>query len=123
MAKVTGPLMSFSASGTIGDALTFATWKGIEYCRQWFIPGNPQTAKQVNIRTALALVVAFWQSIAGSEHAKWDVFASGTKMSGFNQMVRRGLKAYILDPGIDVVPTSVIYTGEPGAETWTWNAP
>jgi len=123
MAKVTGPLMSFSASGTIGDAITFATWKGIEYARQWFVPGNPQTAKQVNIRTALTLVVALWHDLPQEVKDIWDVFAEGTKMSGFNQWVRRGLKAYILDPGIDVVPTSVTCGDNPPDETWIWNAP
>lgn len=121
MARVTGPLMSFSASGTIGDAITFATWKGIEYCRQWFVPGNPQTAKQTNIRTAMSLCVAYWQVQSDPSKDGWNAFASGTKMSGFNQFVRRALIQYLIQIGIDVTPVSVaIDAVPPPGETWTW---
>jgi len=120
MAKVTGPLMSFSASGTIGDALTFATWKGIEYVRQWFIPGNPQTTKQVNLRTALTLAVALWQSYSDPTKAAWDAFAAGTRQSGFNQVVGRSLKAYITDHGTDVEVDGVSADQVAPGETWTW---
>lgn len=50
MAKVTGPLFSMSASGTLGKALVFAGWKGIGYCREWLKPSNPQTGSQGDVR-------------------------------------------------------------------------
>jgi hypothetical protein len=50
MAKVTGPLMSMSASGQIGKAIVFAGWKGINYVRQFVIPSNPQSADQGDVR-------------------------------------------------------------------------
>lgn len=50
MAKVTGPLMSMSASGKIGDAIVFSIWKGQAYVRQWLIPANPQSAGQGDTR-------------------------------------------------------------------------
>lgn len=123
MARVTGPLFSVSASGTVGKAFTFGIWKGIQYVREWFKPANPKTAKQVNVRDALTLAVAYWQSLPGAEQDKWDTYAEGTQMTGFNQLVRRGMNAYVLDPGVDVAPTNCAYVGEPGAEAWTWNAP
>jgi len=46
MAKVSGPLMSMSASGKIADAMVFASWKGVAYVRQWVIPANPQSSGQ-----------------------------------------------------------------------------
>jgi len=46
MAKVTGPLMSMSASGKIADAIVFFSWKGVNVVRQWLIPANPQSAGQ-----------------------------------------------------------------------------
>lgn len=46
MAKVTGPLMSMTASGKIGDAIVFAAWKGVAYVRQFVIPANPQSTSQ-----------------------------------------------------------------------------
>lgn len=50
MAKVTGPLMSFSASGKIGNAIVFFTWKGRDVVRQWLIPRNPEFPDQGDIR-------------------------------------------------------------------------
>lgn len=46
MAKVTGPLMSMSASGKIADSIVFFGWKGTNVVRQWLKPSNPQTATQ-----------------------------------------------------------------------------
>ena len=46
MAKVTGPLMSMSASGKVADAIVFSTWKGVAYVRQWLKPANPQSTGQ-----------------------------------------------------------------------------
>lgn len=46
MAKVTGPLMSMSASGKIADTIVFFAWKGIHVVREWLKPANPKTADQ-----------------------------------------------------------------------------
>jgi len=46
MAKVTGPLMSMSASGKLADSIVFSIWKGTAYVRQWLKPANPQSAGQ-----------------------------------------------------------------------------
>lgn len=46
MAKVTGPLMSMSASGKIANAIVFFPWKGIHVVREWLKPANPKTADQ-----------------------------------------------------------------------------
>ena len=46
MAKVTGPLMSMSASGKLANAIVFFPWKGIHVVREWLKPANPKTAGQ-----------------------------------------------------------------------------
>lgn len=53
MAKTTGPLYSMSASGKLGNALVYFTWKGIGVCREWLIPANPQSASQGKRRVIL----------------------------------------------------------------------
>jgi len=53
MAKVTGPLFSMSASGTLGNALVFSGWKGVKYVRQHVIPANPQSEDQGDARMIL----------------------------------------------------------------------
>jgi len=53
MAKVTGPLMSLDASGSVGKTITFSKWKGRNYVRQLTIPANPRTAGQLVTRIIL----------------------------------------------------------------------
>jgi len=53
MAKVTGPLMSMSASGKIADAIVFFGWKGTNVVRQWLKPSNPQSTSQGDTRIVM----------------------------------------------------------------------
>lgn len=53
MAKVTMPLMSGSASGSIGKNIVFFGWKGRAVVREWLKPANPESAKQGNARLIL----------------------------------------------------------------------
>jgi hypothetical protein len=53
MAKVTGPLYSMSASGSIGKAMVHFPWKGISVVREWLKPSNPQSADQGDVRLVL----------------------------------------------------------------------
>ena len=64
MAKVTGPLMSLEASGTIGDALTFSRWVGRPYVRRYSVPSNPQTLDQETHRNRFSAVgsITTWAS-------------------------------------------------------------
>lgn len=56
MAKVTGPLMSLDASGTVGKTATFSKWKGRNYVRLRVTPQNPQTEEQATSRTYLGAI-------------------------------------------------------------------
>lgn len=54
MAKVAGPFLSLSASGTVGNALTASSWKGIPTMRLKSTPSNPKTTDQMKNRAFLA---------------------------------------------------------------------
>lgn len=56
MAKVTGPLMSLDASGTVAKTTVFSKWKGRNYVRIRVTPRNPQTADQVATRGFLGVL-------------------------------------------------------------------
>lgn len=94
MARVTGPLFSMSASGQIGKAIVYATWKGIEWVREWVVPQNPQTALQVKIRAIWALGVQRWQIIGSSPQDGWETGAErkGKTQSGFNYFMSEYVK-------------------------------
>ena len=49
-AKVTGPLFSMSAKGSVGKAMVHFVWKGIHVVRQWLIPSNPKVPDQGDVR-------------------------------------------------------------------------
>ena len=55
MAKVSGPLMSMTASGSFAKTLTFAQRMGKSVVRHLVTPANPQTAGQVTSRNAVAV--------------------------------------------------------------------
>lgn len=56
MAKVTGPLMSLDASGTVGKTATFSKWKGQNYVRLRVTPRNPQSNDMAEARTKLGVI-------------------------------------------------------------------
>lgn len=91
MTRVTGPMFSLTASGTIGDVITYSSWKGLAYVRSRVIPANPQTAGQVSIRDTLTAGVSTWRDDAqvdATSRSSWDYYASGTGMSGFNRYIK-----------------------------------
>ena len=120
MAKISGPFLSMTASGTVGNVLTAAKWKGIAYMRKWFVPANPQTVKQTNIRLAMAISVAKWGVMTEVIQESFNTGAEGTSQSGFNLFVSRLLDAYITQLTIDVAPTSVGVTGNYPDEVIVW---
>lgn len=92
MAKVTTPLLSFSARGKIGDTLVYFPWKGIDAVRSYVIPANPNTAGQQTQRSRMQDAVDDWHNIGldADDVAAWNRYASSLTraMSGFNAFVR-----------------------------------
>ncbi len=67
---------------TIGDGFTFGSWKGIQWVREYFIPANPKTEKQVNVRTAMKIAVAYWtNSFSGTQKEYYNDEAVGKKLT------------------------------------------
>lgn len=101
MAKVTGPLQSFSASGKLANSIVFAAWKGVNYVRQYVIPTNPQSADQGNVRTMVAGTgracgKVSVGSVIDEKLADLGVIPSGQSKQSF-------LVKYILDHYLDSV--------------------
>ncbi len=121
MAKLTAPLMSFGASGKLGNSLVYSQWKGIPTARQYVTPANPQTVAQTAQRSLLASVVSIWRStkIDTVVRTAWNLLAStrGLQMSGFNvftsqicQLVAEVPAASICSAVTDDVANAVILT-------------
>ena len=54
MANVIGPLLSLGARKSVGEALTFANWKGLNTVRIKSSPSNPKTISQMSGRAFFA---------------------------------------------------------------------
>jgi hypothetical protein len=84
MAKVTGPLMSITASGTFGGTLVFAEWNGRAYVRKHVIPKNPKSAMQTGIRSLWKFLSSLWIEIAANTKLTWATIADPQQISNFN---------------------------------------
>ena len=120
MAKVKGPLFSLEASGSVAKTVVYSKWKGRQYVRQHTIPLNPQSTLQVNVRTAMTLLVAYWQTLAAGVTDLYDAEGKKFNYSGFNYFVKRGMAAYVIQLTTAVTPISVTVSGNPPAEIWIW---
>jgi len=102
MAKLTGPLFSLGASGSIAKTITFGKWKGIPTARQRVDPSNPNTADQQTQRGFMSLAVAFWRGFLTGTDGKssWntEATASGKAQSGFNSYTSAATKIQAQDP-------------------------
>jgi hypothetical protein len=96
MAKVTGPLLSLDASGSVASAMTFSRWKGINYVRQRVIPTYSNTTAQANVRKIVHDGSIAWKagstvggvSINSAYKLAYNEKASGMAMSGFNLFIK-----------------------------------
>lgn len=108
--KVQGPLMSFGASGTIGNMATFATWKGRPYVRQRVTPSNPRSDGQYVVRSMFSFLGKAW----GAEPVPpgpWQDLADQGKFSPFNAYQKFNMNQWtqgrppVIDPA-DIDPTA-----------------
>lgn len=95
MAKVTSPLMSLDASGTVADALVFSKWKGRNYVRQHVIPSNPQSTAQQAVREALGAGGRFNSLVEkGSPADLAEIAAAPSGQSGPSNFVKLQIQNY-----------------------------
>lgn len=131
MARTTGPLLSMDASGSVGNALTFAKWKGRNYVRRYAVPSNPQSTGQESIRAGMALYTAIYKNQTANVTSAFQSKADSEKYSVINAYVGTGLNSWkssilILANGAErgtwTSSGSVSVTGSAQQRgiTWTW---
>jgi len=87
MVKVTGPMMSLSASGTLANTATFAVWKGRPYVRNRVIPANPKSSGQTGMRAMFRYLAQAWAGIGASPQGTWATRAAAKAVSSFNEFM------------------------------------
>ncbi len=110
MAKVTGPLLSLGASGTIGQVQTYGKWRGIATVRRYVIPGNPKTTAQTLTRDIFTALGVRWKQGGPLMRAPWNRFAVGNPFLGVNQYMGKNINLTRGDADM------AAYIGSPGAK-------
>ena len=109
MAKLTGPLFSFTALGTIAKAITYSRWKGVGYARQRVIPANPNSLDQQETRNTFKMLSGMWKVMQALAQAPWDANATGRPYTGRNRFMGDNLEVLRGDATMDA------FLGSPGA--------
>lgn len=91
MAKTTAPLLSFDASGQIGESQVYSSWKGRSYARRYVVPANPNTAAQQLTRNAFAWLQGVTKYMGATLAAAWDAYASNNRFTRVNGVIKYNL--------------------------------
>ena len=99
MVKVTGPMFSLNASGTLADAVTFSNWKGRQYVRQRVIPANPKSDAQMGRRVMFGFLAQEWAGLPDGEKPAFKDLAENLNVSRFNAYVQFNMNRWGLFTG------------------------
>lgn len=93
MAKLKAPLLSFGATGTVGQALTVSRWKGLSVAKR--VPTHPdaKTAAQLVQRELYSHARDYWHTLTLGERASLLTEARPFHITGYNLLLRQ----YLLD--------------------------
>lgn len=91
MVRLTGPMMSMSASGSLGGVVVFSHWKGRAYGRQLVRPSNPKSGGQVSMRAFMKFLSQEWAGLSAPQKSSWDDLADTGVFSNFNAYTKHNL--------------------------------
>lgn len=107
MARLTAPLLSLGASGSIANSLVFATWKGIPYARVHVIPANPKSAKQQEVRGIFSTLAEMWKRMPQLARDPWQNDVLGLPLTARNRHVQQNVSVLIDETTLDLLVMSV----------------
>lgn len=105
MARVTGPLLSLSASGSVAKSLSYVVTQNGHIARRHKkggVPFDPRTPVQLAGRSYFARVVAAWAFLTGEEKDDFVSLARDTMLSSFNFFMVRHMEERPTHCGITV---------------------
>jgi len=88
MAKSKSPLFGLEASGSVGDSVVFAKWRGVQYARRHVIPANPRTTEQLKTRNVFSFLNQLWARAPVLFHEPWAAYASGRPLTDRNAFMK-----------------------------------
>jgi hypothetical protein len=116
MAKVTGPLHSSEARGSLGT-LTYNTWRGIATVKIRKGPAKEFTDDQKAVRALTKLCTISWKAITDAQRAAWNNYATThqdcdwqgnpIRLTGYNWYVRINVRRQLVGGAISVTPPTL----------------
>ena len=75
------PLLSISATGTIGNAWTFETWRGCDYVRKYAKPTPSQSEAARRQKRGFGACASFWARYGHNRHIRssWEEYQRKAK--------------------------------------------
>lgn len=119
MVKVTAPMLSLGASGALGGAIVFATWKGRPYVRELVKPANPRSGGQVGVRAMFKFLSQYWTYTSSAHRATWNDRADDKVISTFNAYMGYNQERWRNFLGPSVRYPATLELAAPGAPTTT----
>jgi len=113
--KITGPLLSLHASGSIGETVTFSTTRGRAYAKTSSVPRNPKTAAQLASRAMFTFLTRAWKNISAADQATWSSNAERMNVPPYNAYLEFNLTRWrnftppskiLPPPGTGTYPTT-----------------
>lgn len=107
MARLTAPLLSLGASGTIAKSLVYATWKGIPYARVHVIPANPRSNAQKEVRGVFSTLNEMWKRMPQNARGPFIHAVKGLPLTARNKHIQENVKALIDQEDLNELVMSV----------------
>jgi len=107
MARLTAPLLSLSASGTIAKTLTFANWKGIPYVRTRVIPANPKSDAQKEVRGIFSTLNLMWKRMPSIAREPFIAAVRGLPLTPRNKHIQANVATLIDETTLDNLVMSI----------------
>jgi hypothetical protein len=120
MPKLTGPLMSITASGSYAKTLTFGTGPGGPYVKRYRSTPTTQTSASVGIRAMVSFLTKLWKGLSPNDKATWAAEATRLNISPYNVFFTTNTKRW----AANLAPTTALQTVSttPYAPTLTLSA-
>lgn len=94
MVKLTGPIQSLAASGSIAKAVTVSNWKGRQYLKRHETPRDPHSGAQLANRAMMRFLVEQWPTLTSANHQTWNQLAAQTNIAAYSAFLGHNLERF-----------------------------
>lgn len=98
MAKLTGPLASFSARGSIAKLVTYQKKRAGWIAHRFLGKRQEPSEDQALVRYWMGQAVIAWQALSLSTKQAYNELAKGLALTGYNFYVSEYVKTYLVAP-------------------------